>query len=170
MYFNSRGLKSKIDVLKYELCCLNKLPDIIVITETWLDNTIILSNYPFNLNSTFRKDRNRLGGGVMILVSNSYNVQSVETNINIETVWCELVINKEKFVIGVIYRPPSSDMVYFNTMLDLINLMCDTFKTNNVILFGDFNLPSINWIDFVPLHSNVLSVQFLNCVLSNSLN
>ena len=80
MYFNSRGLKSKIDVLKYELCCLNKLPDIIFITETWLDNTIILSNYLFNLYSTFRKDRNRLRGGVMILVSNSYNVESVETN------------------------------------------------------------------------------------------
>ena len=99
MYFNSRDSKSKIDVLKYEQCCLNKLPNIIVITETWLHNTIILSNYPFNLYSTFRKDRNRLGGGVMILVCNSYNVQSVETNISTETVWCELVINKEKFAI-----------------------------------------------------------------------
>ena len=39
----------------------------------------------------------------MILVSNSYNVESVKANINIETVWCELVINKETFVIGVIY-------------------------------------------------------------------
>ena len=55
-------------------------------------------------------------------------------------------------------------------MLDLINLMCATFKTNNVILFEDFNLPSINWINFVPVHSNVISEQFLDCVLSNSLN
>ena len=106
----------------------------------------------------------------MILVSNSYNVESIETNVNIETVWCELVINKEKFVLGVIYRPPSSDMIYFNSMLDLINLMCATFKNNNVILFGDFNLPFIKWIDFVPVHSDVMSVQFLDCVLSNSLN
>ncbi len=127
MYFNSRGLKSKTNVLKYELCCLNTLPDIIVIIETWLDNTIILSNYPFNLYISFRKNRNRLGGGVMIFVSNAFNVESVETNINTETVWCELFVNKEKFVIGVIYRPPSSDMIYFNTMLDLINLMCATF-------------------------------------------
>ena len=55
-------------------------------------------------------------------------------------------------------------------MLDSINLMCATFKNNSVILFGDFNLPSINWIDFVPVHSDVMSVQFLDCVLSNSLN
>ena len=70
----------------------------------------------------------------MILVSNSYNVDLVEANIDIETVWCEFVIKKEKFVIGVIYRPPSSDLIYFNTMLDLTNLMCDTFKNNNVIM------------------------------------
>ena len=55
-------------------------------------------------------------------------------------------------------------------MLGFINLMCSTFKNKIVIMFGDFNLPSINWIDFVPIHSNVMSVQFLNCILSNSLN
>ena len=38
----------------------------------------------------------------MILVSNSYNVELVKTNIDIETVWFEFVINKENFVIGVI--------------------------------------------------------------------
>ena len=106
----------------------------------------------------------------MILVSNFYNVELVEANTDIEIVWCEFVINKEKFVIGVIYRPPSSDLIYFNTMLDLTNLMCDTFKNNNVILFGNFNLRSINWIDFVSIHSDVRSVQFLDCALSNSLN
>ena len=106
----------------------------------------------------------------MILVSNFYNVELVEANTDIETVWCEFVINKEKFVIGVIYRPPSSDLIYFNTMLDLTNLMCDIFKNNDVILFGNFNLRSINWIDFVSIHSDVMSVQFLDCALSNSLN
>ena len=55
-------------------------------------------------------------------------------------------------------------------MLDLINLMCATFKNKNVILFGDFNLPSINWINFVPVYSDVMFEQFLDCVLSNSLN
>ena len=48
--------------------------------------------------------------------------------------------------------------------------MCATFKNNNVILFGDFNLPPINWIDFVPVHSDVMSVQLLDCVPNNSLN
>ena len=32
--FNTRGLKSKINVSRYELCYLHKLPDILVITET----------------------------------------------------------------------------------------------------------------------------------------
>ena len=71
------------------------MPDALVITEAWIDNTIILSNYPFNLNSIFRKDRNRLEGGVTILVSNSYNVDLGETNINIETVWYEFAISRE---------------------------------------------------------------------------
>ena len=70
--------------------------DVIVITKTWLDNAIILFNYPFNLYSTFRKDRNKFGGGVMILISNFLNTELVETNINNETVFCEFVIDKQK--------------------------------------------------------------------------
>ena len=60
----------------------------------------------------------------MILVSNSYNAELAETNINIEIVGRAFVTDKEKYIIGVIYRLPSNNMIYFNTMLDAINAIC----------------------------------------------
>ena len=47
--------------------------------------------------------------------------------------------------------------------------MCLTHPTRNKIITGDFNLPQINWVTVTPLHNDKLTVEFLNCVLSNNL-
>ena len=47
--------------------------------------------------------------------------------------------------------------------------MCLTYPTHNLLKTGDFNLPQINWVTVTPLHNDKLTVEFLNCVLSNHL-
>ena len=66
-YFNARGLKSKIIELDYELSFLTKLPKVVFICETWLDSSNILGTDVFLLYDVFRKDRNKYGGGVIVM-------------------------------------------------------------------------------------------------------
>ena len=57
----------KLDFLKTE--CVDRKPDIVCLTETWLDNGITndeLSIPDFNL---IRLDRNRHGGGVALYIN-----------------------------------------------------------------------------------------------------
>ena len=64
--FNARGLKSKILELESELAVLPNLPIIILICETWFDDTFVFSGDIFKNYDIFHKDRNR-HGGVLIL-------------------------------------------------------------------------------------------------------
>jgi len=74
--FNARSLINKLDCLKLllELMCI----DILLITETWLDSTIPDSLLSCQNNFVcFRKDRDRFGGGVCILVNSALNIVPV---------------------------------------------------------------------------------------------
>lgn len=54
------------------------------------------------------KDRNRAGGGVLFMVKDSIQVNKRHDLIpNCELIWLEM--NMPKVLIGVMYRPPSSD-------------------------------------------------------------
>jgi len=74
--FNAGNLINKLDCLKLllESMCI----DILLITETWLDSTIPDSLLSCQNNFVcFRKDRDRFGGGVCILVNSALNIVPV---------------------------------------------------------------------------------------------
>ena len=77
LFFNAQGLKSKINHLSVEMSSLDKLPDIIAICETWCDESIIFYDNIFQSYDIYRHDRNRHGGGVLILVANICALQNV---------------------------------------------------------------------------------------------
>ena len=65
--FNAGGLKSKLINLDNELALFDKLPHVIMVTETWFDVFIMLCGVILQNNDVFRNDRNGHSGGVMIL-------------------------------------------------------------------------------------------------------
>ena len=133
---NVRSLHPKFEEISRFVIASNF--DIFIANETWLDSSFTdadLEIYNYNI---FRRDRNRHGGGVCIYVKTHLKCNLVHgMGINIESLWLSLCIDNENFIVGSIYRPPSSDSCYNEQMLDEIEKLknlCD-----NVILLGDLN-------------------------------
>ena len=85
-------------------------PDIVVFTETWLDecipdNCISLSDF-----SVVRKDRNKYGGGVMMYISNSLdfqviNSESVNALVSCDSELLAVLFPFLKLVVIAVYHP-----------------------------------------------------------------
>ncbi|RYA66063.1 endonuclease/exonuclease/phosphatase family protein, partial [Enterobacter cloacae complex sp. 2DZ2F20B] len=62
---------------------------------------------------------------------------------NIESLFLQVTDKTLTFVLGCIYRPPSSvlndDKLLFQTLSELAS------NNNKVFIFGDFNLPDVKW-------------------------
>lgn len=140
----------------------------VLITETWLhcgiqDDAIIPPGYKM-----YRKDRDSRGGGVCIIIKNSVHAALIDSDIP-ETVWCRISFQSVVYLVGAIYRPPS-------TSLDFLNRL-NTFLCNNVhrntrlIMAGDFNLPHINWQDLLCSGAEASSAdKLLDIMFSFNLN
>ena len=142
------------------------LPSIIGLTETWLSTN---PNPPFALDGhdfIFNSRKEKAGGGVGLYVSKnySYNVCNDITIMNdiLESLFIEIVLPGQKnVIIGVVYRPPSSNTLEFVSSL---NNILNNFEMNNKECFvmGDFN------IDLLKYDTDNLCHEFLETFLSNS--
>lgn len=78
-----------------------------------------------------------------------------------EILWCELTIPNPhtKLLVGVFYRPPSSDVDYLQELERSLSLIECSGSNLATILLGDFNLPNIDWSTPSPTcHDNLSSV------------
>lgn len=126
-------------------------PDVIIGTESWLDDTVNNNEiFPPNFTAV-RKDRNTNTGhgGVLVATRNDIiSVHQTELDTECEIVWVELqLMGCKKLVIGAFYRPPNkTDSKYLDQLklsLNRINITQDTM----ICLGGDFNLGDINWLN-----------------------
>ena len=125
-------------------------PDVLIGTETWLDDSINSCEiFPSNY-SIFRKDRqtNAKGtahGGVLIAVkSNFVCTQMHELDSENESVWIEMEVNGTKpILVGSFYRPPSTSKEHLNSLKDSLGIKVNMNHYSNIWLAGDFNLGDI---------------------------
>ena len=59
------------------------------------------------------------------------------TGSSVESIWINIKNNKKSLAIGIMYRPPSSNVAYFNALLDQVDQIYTDH--DNVILLGDLN-------------------------------
>ena len=59
-----------------------------------------------------------------------------------EAVYVKLKVNKKHIIVATIYRPPKTTL---ENDIMLYNELETILKTRTSIIFGDFNLPRINW-------------------------
>ncbi|KAG5880707.1 hypothetical protein JTB14_013331 [Gonioctena quinquepunctata] len=86
--------------------------DVIGLTETWLhpeipDRALDIEGYRF-----IRSDRLvRRGGGTGVYIKNNlvYKVILKGTFDYLEQLWIEIKLEKNKYALGIVYRPPNSD-------------------------------------------------------------
>ena len=139
-------------------------PDIIILNETWLKDTInsneILSCDEYKL---FRCDRTiqthppdpddpkkfrRNGGGVLIAVRNdiAINTQRIDLKCKAEFLAVELIMNdKSKVIVVSCYRVGTLGIKNHSEIANTITILLRKKKVKKFILVGDFNLPGVSW-------------------------
>ena len=116
--------------------------DILVLIETKIDDTFPTSQFLIEgYSKPYRLDRNRYGGGILIFIRDDIPSKLLSRHNfshDIEGIFVEINLRKEKLLLFGTYHPPSqSDLYYFEQIgqsLDIYNR-----DYNKIILAGDFN-------------------------------
>ncbi|CAH1997529.1 unnamed protein product [Acanthoscelides obtectus] len=121
MSFNVRSIQSGFLTLKeYVVDCA---VDILGISETWLTPDI------------------EAGRGVAFYVRNDITFKILHSNITtvLEELWISVTVNKPKYCLAVVYRPPSPNVVdcFHQLTESLANLSLDN---DYAIIMGDFSI------------------------------
>ena len=120
--------------------------DLLIGTESHLDISIQDSEIIPKHFNTYRKDRNRFGGGVLVLVKNTLSSSQIDIQSSIEIIWVHFHASKgSDIIVGSFYRPPhSADSVLDGLMSSILSIK-EKFPRAQIILGGDFNSPGIDW-------------------------
>jgi len=150
---NARSLNNKLNDLQLFININD--PDILVLTETWLEHSMPSSMFvDCNIFSVFRKDRPTRGGGVCMLIKNSPTtvVSQVAVphgfeDLDIVAVDLKDCNNTLPIRLIAVYRPPSMTKHDNARLFSVLNLLAEDCV--RLCVFGDLNLPLLNWDLFV---------------------
>ena len=131
---NVNSISKKFDELNHLF--QNKL-DILVITETKIDSSFPIGQFVIKgFSQPYRLDRNRNGGGILIYVREDIPSKELKRHTfpnDIEGIFIEINIRKQKWLVLGTYHPPSQpDMYYFHQLgnaLDIYNQIYEKLFT-----------------------------------------
>lgn len=109
-YQNVRGLRTKSN--NFYINTLANNFDIIMLTETWLTESIYSSELFTDHYNIFRKVRNyKRGGGALIAIRNDLVVTEIEmNNLNFEALAVKTLICSKIYYFVNVYFPPNSKL------------------------------------------------------------
>ncbi|CAH2087196.1 unnamed protein product [Euphydryas editha] len=153
-YQNVRGIRTKLhDVYKNVLTCNYQ---VIIFTETWLNDNIFTAEILDDRYQVFRRDRQsntfdkgKEGGGVLIAVLKSFSAfRNTNLESSCEDLWVTIdYVSKNtciKINVCAIYLPPPVKIEVISHFTN--ELQKNINNLDNVLLIGDFNLSRIEWI------------------------
>ena len=169
IHLNIRSLPKHFDELQLFLKNIKFEFNIIGLSETWLkeQNLSLYNILGYEYEHVFREKR--IGGGVSLFIKNNIEYccrnDLYVFNDDIETLFIE--ISKEQLgldknvIIGIIYRPPSTDIEKFiNHMIEILAII--KRKNQFVYLMGDYNVNLLN------LDKHILTSECLEMFYSYS--
>ena len=121
--------------------------DILSLSETWLNpavtnDDISLLSYHLPEHKDCVADSH--GGVIIHIKDHIHYVRRHDLEpIGVECVWVELTLKHKHILLGLFYRPPNSDALYFSSIEDSIHLAVDT-GIQDIIVTGDFNYYMLN--------------------------
>ena len=162
---NARSLFPKrFDLFGY-LSSMNV--DIVAVTETFLDDNILSSQFCPTHFTCYRRDHDRHGGGVLILIKSSIAaVRRTDFESCCEIIWIQLVTSDGPLLFGVFYCPPNSGITTLEELNTAISSILGNFP---IVLCGDFNVPDIDWSLVTPRVSSPINSTLCNIVSDNFL-
>ena len=153
-YQNVRGLRTKID--DFFLHTEDSMYDVIMLTETGLDDRIHSLQLFGNSYSVFRCDRNAINstkrsfGGVLIAVNKQHPCTLFEPahGRHLEQVCVRASIRNKKILLCTVYIPPdkSNDASVVDAHIASVREFRDNSPPDSIIIVcGDYNQPRIAW-------------------------
>ena len=153
LHINCRSFLPKKDEIMW--ITLSSNIDVLCLTETWLNETTSNAEILFDGYTLLRKDRiDKGGGGVAIYIKQSLQFierPNIISDNMLEMLWAEIILkdSKDNFLVSCLYRPPNAPPIYYNAIIDSLQLACNEDKPFMVL--GDLN---INYQLDENLHSN----------------
>ena len=168
LHLNIRSCQKDFDDFETYIHNLNHNFSVIGLSETWLNDSVKdLYSLP-GYNSLHLCRNGKKGGGVSLYVHESLDcyqrLDMTVINESMECLFVEINAKKlgmnEKVIVGVIYRPPNSDIGVFN---NLFSNVLELIKDNNVCYcMGDYN------INLLKNEIHKETGQFLDMMYANS--
>lgn len=188
-YQNVRGLRTKTHnfLLSVNSCEY----DVIALTETWLNPAVYNGELFCSEFMVFRCDRSKsnseckLGGGVLIAVRCNNTISCEQIFVPgaecIEIVFVRVKCEMKITYLCCLYIPSGANDTVYESYITILQLFFETAKmevTDNIVLIGDFNIPSVDWVrdednEDVLLPTNVdreIADQLLKTLLSYGLS
>ena len=183
MYANADSLTNKMEELK--TYANQYQADLILITESLAKNTTVDNNDVNTINNVnninsinnvyniddFNCLECNFGRGVCLFYRNTLNVT---TNDSINkmykpSIFINIKTHSKPLNVGLVYRSPSNDNAENNKMNNQLNFASKQLK--NLVIFGDFNHPSIDWeYTFCKKNEEHIDSQFLFEVIKMNSN
>ena len=157
---NVRSIKKNLSKLESLILSFNDTPDILCLTETWLNDEDDPELYLVNGYTQVKsKNRSTKGGGVMIQCKRDITItKEIETNFE-ECVFLEINTKTNYTKLAVIYNKPRTNKTSFLKVLEKF-LEKQNSLSKPFVLCGDLNIDTVQ--------QNQLTKDFLNCITSNS--
>ena len=146
-HINVQGLGNKIDQIKLILNSDVNQIQILGISETKLKDIHVDSFFEVaGYQKPFRRDRiQNGGGGLLVYVKNEVSCKRRPDleNEQLECIWLEVKPKKSKsFLVGQVYRPPNSSIVWNETFEDCLENALKEEK--EMYILGDMNRDLLN--------------------------
>lgn len=148
IHFNARSLRKNFDTINNFIASLSHSFTFICISETWLsDSDGNMCAFPSYQTEYCHRMSDSHGGTAIFISSDVPYMRRHDLSLNVslcESVWIEvdrtfLSHNNKNFILGCIYRSPSSSLTDFLLGLDVI-LNKLTAENKDVLLVGDINI------------------------------
>ena len=103
-----------------------------------MDNSIVDAEVFPKFYNVYRKDRNKYGGGVFILIRDAISSSQLRNNSPPEIIWTRLHLrNHEDLIVGSFYCPPnSSPLVFEDLSLEIADIK-QNYPHSKIILGGE---------------------------------
>lgn len=167
LHINSRSLSKNIDNISAFLSSLSTPPDILVFTETWLNDSNKHLYQLLGYNSHHLVRTTRTQGGVSVYVSQtmkSEQLQELTTlNDSIEINTIKVTAKTSTYTICGIYRPHKKHEAVDEFTVTLSTLLQNsTIKKHKTILIGDLNINLLEHTTHTATNNFLSTLQTLN--------
>ena len=166
-YININSVRNKLDNL---VTFLDGSVDILSIAETKIDSSFPESQFCLKgFKKPYRLDWSDTSGGLLTYIRSDIPSRLVKTNKDYQVLFVELNLRKQKWLLFIIYRNPSSSInldQYLQFLSDAFDMYSSTY--DNILIAGDFNAEpsSANLKTFLETHALYSHINENTCFKS----